>query len=122
MAGALPTMHSRPPLTPAAEPADIESGMAISEKDRLLLEWSLVRDDAEALLEALRSARADSERRQAELRQKDPLKKVTGRSMMDSAIDRTQRMIDTLNRQIADLEATFTEEDARLLAQVTGRG
>lgn len=95
--------------------------MAISEKDRLLLEWSLVRDDAEALLEALQSARADSERRQAELRQSDAMKKVTGRSMMDSAIERTQRMIDTLNRQIADLDATFTDEDARLLAQATGR-
>lgn len=96
--------------------------MAISEKDRLLLEWSLVRDDAEALLEALQTARADSERRQMELRQSDALKKVTGRSMMDSAIERTQRMIDTLNRQIADLDATFTDEDARLLAQATGRG
>lgn len=96
--------------------------MAISEKDRLLLEWSLVRDDAEALLEALQGARADSERRQMELRQSDAMKKVTGRSMMDSAIERTQRMIDTLNRQIADLDATFTDEDARLLAQATGRG
>jgi hypothetical protein len=116
---AAPNNHT---LTHRPQSDDTESGMAISEKDRMLLEWSLVRDDAEALLEALRAARADSERRQVELRQGDPLKKVTGRSMMENAIDRTQRMIDTLNRQIADLEATFTDEDAALLARVAGRG
>lgn len=95
--------------------------MGISEKDRMVLEWSLARDDAAALLRTLQGARAESERRQAELRQGDAMKKVTGRSMMDNAIERTQRMVDTLNRQIAELESSFSEEDAALLARIAGR-
>ena len=87
----------------------------------MVLEWSLARDDAEALLRTLKGARADSERRLAEMRQGDPMKKVTGRSMMDNAITRTQRMIDTLNRQIGELESSFREEDAALLARLAGR-
>ncbi|MFG0285183.1 MAG: hypothetical protein ACF8R7_12235 [Phycisphaerales bacterium JB039] len=95
--------------------------MGISEKDRMVLEWSLARDDAESLLRTLKGARADSERRLAEMRTGDPMKKATGRSMMDNAIARTQRMIDTLNRQIVELESSFSEEDAALLARLAGR-
>lgn len=94
--------------------------MALTEQQRVILDWRVARDGAEALLKSLQDARAESEKRMRELKQSDPIKKVTGRSAMDNAIASTQRMIETLNRAIAQLEHNL-EEDMRSM-ECAGRG
>ena len=90
--------------------------MAMTERQKILLESTIARDTAEVLLQRLLGAKAESERRLLELRQVDALKKVTGRSAMDNAISSTQRMIETLNRSIAQLGRELPEEDVALFA------
>lgn len=69
--------------------------------DEALLETKLTRDRAEALLRTLMECKSQSERNLAELRQPDAFKTVTGRSSLDNAIASTQRMIESLDRVIA---------------------
>lgn len=85
--------------------------MQRSELKRIVAESALARDRAETLLRALHDARAESEKRLADSRQPDILKKVTGRSAMDNAIASTQRMIDSINRAMADVRAKLSEDD-----------
>ena len=93
----------------------------MTKHQRILLETTAARDQAEALLRALLDAKSQSERRLAELKQPDALKAVTGRSAMDNAIANTQRMIETLNRSIGQLKTTLSEQDAAILEE-TDRG
>ncbi len=96
--------------------------MAITERQKILLESTVARDTAETLLQRLLGAKAESEKRLIELRQVDALKKVTGRSAMDNAIISTQRMIETLNRSIAQLGRELPEEDVALFAETASVG
>jgi len=89
--------------------------IAVPENKRMVVEWVLVRDNAEALLRSLVDAKAESERRLSELNQRDQMKTATGRSSMDNAIASTRRMVATLNRLIEEAERDFTEEDLALL-------
>jgi hypothetical protein len=91
--------------------------MAMTERQKILRESTVARDTAESLLQRLLGAKAESEKRLGELRQVDPIKKVTGRSAMDNAICSTQRMIETLNRSIAQLGRDLPEEDVALFAE-----
>ena len=72
--------------------------------DTVITRTRQARRDAVLLLEALVAERAASERRMAEDRRKDLIKQVTGRSALDTAIESTRRMIDTLDRNLADAE------------------
>ncbi len=83
----------------------------MTERQRMLMETAAVRDKAEALLRSLLDAKAKSEAYLAELRQPDKVRQVTGRSSMDNAIASTQRMIETLNRQLEGLKRGVSEED-----------
>lgn len=89
--------------------------MALSAKSKLLLEWTVSRDDAEALLRSLLDAKAESERRLAELDQADVFRDVTGKSAIDNAIRSTRRMVDTFNRLIDDARKELGDEDLELL-------
>ncbi|MBX3364927.1 MAG: hypothetical protein KF866_09195 [Phycisphaeraceae bacterium] len=91
--------------------------MVMTERQRILLETTAARDKAEALLRGLLDAKARSEKHLAESGQTDPLKKVTGRSAMDNAIASTQRMIDSLNRALAQLKRNLTDEDFEILGR-----
>lgn len=93
----------------------------MSERQRILHETAAVRDQAEAMLRGLLEAKAQSEKRLAEMRQGDVLKQVTGRSAMDNAIASAQRMIDSLNRVLADLKKDLSDEDLALLNDPPGR-
>ena len=66
-----------------------------------MLETTATRDRAETLLRTLLDYKLQSERNLAELRQPDAFKTVTGRSSLDNAIASTQRMVEALNRVIA---------------------
>ena len=79
---------------------------------RMVLEWTVARDDAEGLLRSLLDAKRESEKRLRSLHQSDPYKRATGRSAIDDAIASTQRMIETLNRNIR--EAKHLLEDLEL--------
>ena len=70
-------------------------------QNQVLLETTATRDRAEALLRSLLDFKSQSERNLADLRQPDAFKNVTGRSSLDNAIASTQRMIEALNRVIA---------------------
>lgn len=84
--------------------------MTLTDQQRVILDWRIARDGAEALLRSLQDARTESERRMRELKQADMLKKVTGKSAIENAIASTQRMIDTLNRAIVQLEQTAVDD------------
>jgi flagellar basal body rod protein FlgF len=71
---------------------------------RLLKETVQVRENAEGLLRALTEAQAQSEAFLAQSGQRDHLRVVTGKSSLDNAIASTKRMIETLNRQIAQFQ------------------
>ena len=71
-------------------------------QQKMALEWTVARDDAEGLLRSLLDAKQESEKRLSDLHQSDPFKRATGRSAIDDAIASTQRMIETLNRNIRD--------------------
>jgi hypothetical protein len=72
--------------------------------DSILCRTQGARARAESVLEGLCEAKTESERRLSESRRSDPLKQVTGRSSLDNAIDTTRRMIDTLDRNLVELE------------------
>ncbi len=73
-----------------------------SAHQKMALEWTVARDDAEGLLRSLLDAKQESEKRLIDLHQSDPFKRATGRSAIDDAIASTQRMIETLNRNIRE--------------------
>jgi hypothetical protein len=75
------------------------------------------RDEAEALLQSLIAAKATSEKNLAALRQPDVLKRVTGKSSMDNAIQSTRRLVSSFNRMLTDLETDLTPDEAELLAE-----
>jgi hypothetical protein len=72
--------------------------MKIQDARRVVAQTTATRDKAEALLEALRRARRESDRQMRALGLCDKLQEATGRSAYDNAIESTRRMIDTLNR------------------------
>lgn len=92
----------------------------LSDKQRMLVETTARRDEAEALLRALLDAKSASEKNLAEIRRPDFMKQVTGKSSMDNAIASTQRLIESFNRVLSDLKQNLSDEDARLLAEITG--
>lgn len=95
----------------------------LSRPDAILIKTRVARARAESLLEGLLEAKSASEQRLAESRRNDPLKQVTGRSSLDNAIDATRRMIETLDRNMAEFrrEAARSDEFV-LLPRVTCAG
>lgn len=76
--------------------------MVTAQAEPLLISRSrTARQQAEHLLKGLLEAKSASERRLADLRLTDHLKHVTGRSSLDNAIASTRRMIETLDRTMA---------------------
>lgn len=87
----------------------------------VLRETVAAHERAEALLQTLREARENSERRLAEQNQSDAMKRVTGRSAMDNAIESTQRMIESLERSVESLMRDLSPEDRALLEEELGK-
>jgi hypothetical protein len=96
--------------------------MAITERQRILLQFTSAREKAEILLRGLLDAKAQSEKHLADTRQRDAVKQVTGRSSMENAIASTQRMIETLSRNITQLRRELSEEDAAMLDEGSTQG
>lgn len=87
----------------------------MSKRQQILLETTATRDRAEALLRSLLDYKSQSEKNLTDLKQPDAFKTVTGRSALDNAIASTQRMIEALNRVIAQSKRDLTDEDMALL-------
>lgn len=85
--------------------------MSLTERQRILAETTAARDKAEALLRGLVDARQISDKRLAELKLGDQLKKVTGKSSMDNAVAAAQRTVEMLNRALDDFKRDLSEED-----------
>lgn len=88
---------------------------SMTPRQRMVLETTSARDQAEALLRGLLTARERSEQYLVEAKKPDAIRSITGRSAMDNAIASTRRMIDTLNRTLAELTSELTDEDLALL-------
>lgn len=86
--------------------------------ESILSRTAIARRQAEHLLRGLVEAKALSERRQADLRQTDPLKQVTGCSSIENAIKSTRRMIETLDRSMAQVREDLVAEDAELALEL----
>jgi|KBSSwiStaDraftv2_1062776.scaffolds.fasta_scaffold1703742_1 hypothetical protein len=87
----------------------------MGKRQQILLETTTTRDRAEALLRTLLDYKSQSERNLAEIKQPDVFKSVTGRSALDNAIASTQRMVEALNRVIAQTNKDLTDEDMAVL-------
>lgn len=92
----------------------------LTERQRILIETAQARDKAETLLHGLIEARASSETRLAQLNQRDIMKKVTGSSSIDNAIDSTRRMIESLNRTLESFRREIADEDLGLIEERAG--
>ena len=89
----------------------------MSDRADILSETAQARTDAKRLLQGLIEARAQSEARLAELNRVDILKKLTGTSAMDTAIGSTERMIETLDRVLGEVESKLTPDELVLLRE-----
>lgn len=92
--------------------------MTMTLKQRMLVETTARRDEAEALLRSLLDAKSSSEKNLAQLGQADLMKKVTGRSSLDNAIASTQRLVESFNRVLGGLRDNLEEGDLELLAEI----
>jgi len=86
--------------------------------EQILAETAAARDKASQLLQGLLEAKATTERELAQQHRPDLLKKVTGSSAIDNAIESTRRMIETLDRTMHRLHRELSAED---LALIEGR-
>ena len=92
--------------------------MAMTERQRIMLETNALRDKAEALLRGLLDAKAVTEREMARLKRPDPMQLVTGRSSIDDGIASTRRMIETLNRSLAQARRDLDDDDIAMLDEL----
>lgn len=76
--------------------------MILTTEQTLAMEASARRDRAEAVLQSLLAAKAECEKQLARFKRPDMIKSVTGQSALDAAIASTKRMIESLNRTMAD--------------------
>ncbi|MBL4591784.1 MAG: hypothetical protein JKY96_07475 [Phycisphaerales bacterium] len=87
-------------------------------KQKMMVETTQRRDEANALLRTLLDAKAISEKNLVAIRQPDLIKKVTGKSSMDNAIESTRKLIDSFNRVLDDLRRNLSAEDLALLGPI----
>lgn len=78
--------------------------------DVIVSKTRAARAQAADLLEGLLEARSASEQRLSEASRIDRLKQVTGRSSLENAIEATRHMIETLDRNLAELEGAGEHE------------
>lgn len=90
-------------------------------KQKMLIETTQRRDEANILLRTLLDAKKISERNLAAIRQPDLIKKVTGKSSMDNAIESTRKLIDSFNRVLDDLHRNLSEEELAMLGPIESR-
>lgn len=91
-------------------------------RQRFVTEVVAARTRAQTLLAHLQSARSACESHLAEQNRPDPIRLVTGQSSLDRAILDTQRMIDTIDRVLADAGRTdpgFLKSIADALASIS---
>lgn len=94
--------------------------MILTTEQTLAMEASARRERAEAVLQSLMAAKAECEKQLARFKRPDMIKSVTGQSALDAAIASTKRMIESLNRTMA--EAGMDSQEASNLARTRHRG
>ncbi len=115
----MPTMQQRTGQAGigGASGASGAAGAGADDAGTLVVRTRAQRDEAEALLASLIAAKATSEKNLASIRQPDFLKRVTGRSSLDNAIESVRRLVASFNRMLAELETDLSPEDLKLLAE-----
>ncbi len=106
------TMQTPTRTNPDAQPTPPRAGVR---SHRVWVDTVQRRDEARTLLNTLLEAKHVSERNLASINRPDMIKKVTGKSSMDTAIDSTRRLIDSFDRVLVDLKSTLSDEDIALL-------
>lgn len=92
--------------------------MAITQRQLIMLETNALRDKAEALLKGLMDAKTVTERELARLNRPDVMRMITGRSSIEDGIASTRRMIETLNKSLAQAKRDLDDEDIALLDEL----
>jgi hypothetical protein len=92
----------------------------VPDRSRIIAETADARAEARRLLTGLIEARAQSEARLAEFNRVDILKKLTGRSALDTAIASTERMIESLDRVLGDIRGSLTADELAMLDEPLG--
>ncbi len=90
----------------------------LTDRQMILLETNAARDKAEALLRGLLTAKEEAEKQLAEHDQRDPITVVTGESAIDKAINSTRKMIQTLNRRMAEARRDLHDVDMAILDEM----
>ena len=90
----------------------------MTERQRIMLETNALRDKAEALLKGLVDAKSVTEREMARLNRSDPMRLVTGKTSIDDGISSIKRMIETLNRSLAQARRDLDDDDIALLDEL----
>jgi len=76
--------------------------MTYAARERILAETQAARVRAQALLNELLTASAECESQLSKQSRKDPIRLVTGRSSLETAIANTRRIIETLDRALSE--------------------
>jgi len=92
--------------------------MPLSERQRNVLRANALRDKAEALLQGLLDAKRVTERELERLNRPDSMRIVKGCSSIEEGIRSTRRMIETLNRSLAEARRELEDEDLAILDEV----
>lgn len=90
----------------------------LTKRQQIVLETNALRDKAEALLKGLIDAKSVTERELARLNRNDPIRLVTGRSSIEDGIESTRRMIEQLNRSLAQARRDLDDADMALLDEL----
>jgi len=96
--------------------------LTATKPESLVIETDEARERAKALLDDLLRVRAETESRLEESSRSDPMSVVTGRSSLDNAIERTERMLALLERASEALRSgwadSLTPEERELLSEI----
>lgn len=96
--------------------------LTATRQEQLVIESDETRSRARALLDDLLQAKQEEERTRSQSNKSDPMSVVTGRSSLDNAIERTQRMLTLLERATdalrTGLHESLTPEERALLTEI----
>jgi len=103
---------------PRAVVGDSEQLSLGTTRQQVLLETYAARQRAAELLKTLEQARTECEGCLKSENRQDVVKTVTGKSSIESAICQTRRMVEMLDRALAEAGNGSAEREAEVLARV----
>jgi acyl-CoA reductase-like NAD-dependent aldehyde dehydrogenase len=97
------------------------SDFVCTSRQNLLIETHAARQQAEAMLKSLLQAHAECEAQLVSEKRTDPVRTVTGKSSLETAIETTKRMIEALDRAVEEAREIEGETDGGSQMSITVR-